>query len=214
MPQALVVAVVTPPPGVPGGVQVDADRLNRIWSELASLHGYRQYALAPDQSGAEFTGASQAEGLVIRPPLIQLRDKISFTAGQSAEKLQDGLKVVMRHLGVNQIFNLGIRHIYHATTPENDGRGFVMHRVLGKVEDEIAGLSVGERLWLGLKLVTGAADRQYTLVVEPLQADERLLYVDLDAQFPGQASPDAVKERAHDAEQYLTTSVRGYLDQA
>jgi hypothetical protein len=212
LPQALVVGVVTPPPGVPGGADVTPDKLNRIWSEIATTHGYRQYALAPDGSGAEFAGASPAEGITIQPPLIQLRDKITFTAAQSADQLETALKVIVRHLGIGQLFNLAVRHVYHAPVADNDARGFVMHRVLGKEEDDLGALQIGENFWGGAKYVSSAPDRQYTLVLEPLQSDERYVYVDLDAQFPGPTTPDAVTDRAKDAEQYLTGAVASYLD--
>jgi hypothetical protein len=52
------------------------------------------------------------------------------------------------------------------------------------------------------------------LAIEPWLADDRYLYLDLDAQFPGIISLEAIKERAKEAEKFLTGPVREYLDRA
>lgn len=213
IPKIFVAGLFTPPPGVPGTQPITADKLNRIWAEVGPAHGYRQFQVLADDAGAIFVGTQAEAGVTIQPPLLQVRDPISMTAAQSAERAETIFKVIARHLGVAQFFNLGIRHVYHASVPDNDATGFVMHRVLAKEEGDLGPLQAGETLWGGVKYVTVAPDRQFTLIIEPLQADTRYLYIDLDAQFPGAVTLDNVSDRAKDAEQYVTQAVNAYLDQ-
>jgi hypothetical protein len=63
-----------------------------------------------------------------------------------------------------------------------------------------------------VKYILRGPDVQYTLLIEPLLADPRNLFIDLDAQFPGSATLDDVTSRAKDAEHYITQVVGAYLD--
>lgn len=198
-------------PVLPPG-EVTADRLNRAWSEIQGLYGYRRLELAPEGNAANFVGASDEEGVTIQPPLIQVRDRIALTPEQSTDKAQSVFRVVTRHLGLSQLFNLGVKHIYHAPIPDKDSRGFVLRNILGKGEQELSDLQSGGTIWAGVKYVVSHTDVQYTLLIEPLQADQAFLFIDLDAQFPGPTTLDAVKDRAREAERYLTQAVAMYLD--
>lgn len=213
IPKMLIVGVFTPPPGVPGTQPITADKLNRIWAEVQPAHGYRQFQTLPDNAGAVFTGAQAEAGVTIQPPLLQVRDPISMTAAQSAERAESILKVIARHLGIAQFFNLGVRHVYHAAVPDNDAKGFVLHRVLAKGEDELGPLQIGGTLWGGVKYVAATPETQFTLVIEPLQADNSFVFIDLDAAFAGPATLDTVAARSKDAEQYLSQAANAYLDQ-
>lgn len=213
LPKALIAGLIVPPPNVPGGTQVTIDRLNHIWAELSATYGYRQMQMAADGSSAHFIGATDADAVVIEPPLLQVRDVINLTPAQSADKVQSVFKVIARHLGVTQFANFAVRHIYHAPAPENDARAFVLTRVLGKTEDDLGELQAGASLWAGVKFVVTQNDgAQYTVIIEPLQRDERFIYIDLDAQFQGPSDLDRVATRASDAETYIKQAVNGYLD--
>lgn len=212
IPKMLIVGLFTPPPGVPGTPPLTADKLNRIWSEVAPTYGYRQLQALPDDAGAVFVGSQADAGVTIQPPLLQVRDPITMTAAQSAERAESVLKIAARHLGATQFFNLGIRHVYNVPIPDNDATGYVMRRILAKSEDDLGELQVGGRLWAGVKYVASTEQVQYTLVIEPLQADNSYLFLDLDAQFPGPTTLDAVTDRASDAEGYITHAVNAYLD--
>jgi hypothetical protein len=129
IPRALVVGVFIPPPGVVPGVKpVTSDVVNRIWSEVTASYPYRHLEIAPDGSAAHFLGASADEQVAIQGPLLQVRDVIALrpdqpaalTPDQSAAKAQTILKVIARHLGVAQFFNMGIKHVYHAPVANND----------------------------------------------------------------------------------------------
>jgi hypothetical protein len=214
IPKVLIVgAIMAPPPGVPGGPEVTMERLNRAWSEIAPKYGYRGLQVAPDGSGAQFIGSSADDAVILNPPLLQVRDIIGLGASHSASKAQDVIKTVGRHLGASQFVNLGVRHVYHAPAPERDARAFVMTRLLGKDVDDLGELAGGGSAWVGLKVVTDVDNqRAFTLIIEPLVRDDSLLFIDLDAQFPGQVDLDTIERRAQDAESYLSSAVNGWLD--
>jgi hypothetical protein len=214
IPKFFVAGLFTPPPDVPGGAQVTIEKINHIWSEITPRYGYRQFQMAPDGASAQFLGASQEEAVVIQPPLLQVRDPIHLAASKSAEKAEDILKVVARHLGVTQFFNLAVRHIAWAPAPDHDARAFLLNRLSGKTEDDLGELVGGGEIWTGQKFVVDQeGSHRYTLILEPLQADASFIFIDLDAQFPGPlTSLDSVADRAEDANTYLTHAVSRYLD--
>jgi hypothetical protein len=213
IPRALVVGVFIPPPGVVPGVKpVTSDVVNRIWSEVTGSYPYRHLEIAPDGSAAHFLGASADEQVAIQGPLLQVRDVIGLDAKHSAEKAETILKVIARQLGVAQFFNMGIKHVYHAPVANNDARAFVLQGILGKTDADLGELQLGGDAIAGVKYVLPGPDRQYTLRIEPLLGDLRNLFIDLDAQFPGDATLDDVTTRAKDAERYMTQAVSAYLD--
>jgi hypothetical protein len=194
---------------------VTPEKLNRIWAEVAPRHGYRQLQLSPDGSAAQFFGATPEDGATVQLPLLQVRESITMGAANAADEAQEILKSIAANLGLSQFFNLGIKHVFHVAVPDNDARGFLMHRLAGKTEEELEGLQRGGSLWSGLKYaVVGADQSQYTLVIEPWVADNRFVFLDLDAQFPGPTTLEMVKDKAREAEQYASGPVKVYLDNA
>jgi hypothetical protein len=213
IPKALIVGVfaaVQPGPAA----AVTEEKLNRIWGEVAPRQRYRQLQLAGDGSGAQFLGATADDGVTIQLPLIQVRETIKTSAAQAAGEIQTTFRIIAKHLGIAQFFNLGVKHVYHAPIPTNDARDFVLQRLLRKSEDEVGMLDRGEGFWAGLKYGAAAPDgSQFVLTLEPWLADDRYVFLDLDAQFPGAVSIDAIKDRAAEAEEYLG-AVKEYLDRA
>ncbi|MDP9224084.1 MAG: hypothetical protein M3P18_09545 [Actinomycetota bacterium] len=214
LPKYSVFGVITPPLGVPGGPKAPTpDVLNRIWSEIGPQYGYRRLELSADGTAAQIVGATDEDGVNIQPPVLQVLGNIRMTAQQSAEQAHAILKVITQHLGLTQFFNLGIKYIFHAPAPGKDGRAFVLHRLLGKDEVGVNGLQRGADLWTGVKYVVSDAEgNAFTLLVEPLIADNTFLFLDLDAQFPGLMTLDDLKERAQDTERYMSQTVSSYLD--
>jgi len=209
-----VAGVFTPPAGVPGGIEVTQAKLNLIWNEVTAMYQFRQLQLSPDRTGAVFQGSSQAESVVIQLPLVQVRDVVTLTMQQSAEKAETIMKIVARQLGVQQVFNLGIRLTYHAPIADNDARGFLMRAILKRDEEQVAELRVAGAVWGGVKLGSGDESQRYETVIEPLHSDPRFVFVETNAQFGGGAALDSVTARAKDVEQYVTHSVNRFLDQA
>jgi hypothetical protein len=213
IPKALVVgffAPVQPGPNPP----VTHEKITRIWAEVAPTSAYRQLQVAPDGSAAQFLGDTPDEGASIQLPLVQVRSRIGLTVDQSIDQTYMVMKAIARHLSLTQVFNIGVKQVFHGLAPDNDARTFVLNRILSKSEDELGELQAGEGLWGGVKFVAPTADgAQYALTIEPLQADNKFIFIDLDVQFPGGPWPiDAVKERAKDAENYMSGAVRNYLD--
>jgi hypothetical protein len=205
IPKALIVGLFAPiAPGV------DSDKINRIWMQLSKRMGYRQL-IQTGEGGAQFvTGGDDA--FLIQPPLLQFRSPATMGFMNAAEDAQICLKVAAEQLGATQFANLGIKHVLHATAPDNDARGYVQRELLGSTPDHLAPLERGGSIWMGVKYgVEGADQSVYTLVIEPLIADPRFVFVDLDAQYPGQADLDRVTDRAGDAERYLMDTVREFL---
>jgi hypothetical protein len=207
IPKALIIGVFA---AVAPGT-ADVDKINRIWMQLSRRMGYRQLVQMSD--GATFVGASGDDAFVIQPPLLQFRSTATMGVANAADDAKACLKAAAEQLGATQFANLGIRHVFHAPAPENEGRAFVQHQLLGKTGDELAPLERGGSVWAGIKYgIEGADASVYTLVIEPFIADPRFLFIDLDAQFPGQVDLDKITDRAADAERYVVDTVNPYLD--
>lgn len=209
IPKALVVGLfAATQPGPP-----DRDRVNRVWAELSGRQEYRQLNFTGD--GAQLLGTTADDALLIQPPLIQVRSTARMGLQNAADEAEVALKTVARHLGLAQFFNLGIKHVYHGPAPDRDARTFVLRRLLAKEDDELGALERGDRFWAGLKYGAAAPDGStYILVIEPLLSDNEFLFLDLDAQFPGPADLDRVRDRAREAAEYADGAVRQYLERA
>jgi hypothetical protein len=208
IPKAFVVGVFAAiGPGV-----VDTDKINRIWMQLSRRMGYRQL-IQTGEGGAQFV-TSGDDAFVIQPPLLQFRSPATLGFANAADDAQTCLKIAAEQLGAAQFANLGIKHVLHATAPENDARSYVQNQLLATTGESIAMLERGGSIWVGVKYGVEAADKSsaFTLVIEPLIADPKFVFIDLDAQYPGLADLDRVTDRAADAERYLTETVRPYLE--
>src|SRR5689334_23052018 len=102
IPKAIVVGLFMPPT-LPGQSGVTADKLNRIWSDVGPSEGYTQFQMSPDQTAANFLGASPEVGLTIQPPLLQVRDLLGspgrpLTPHDAAQQIEDVVKTIARHL--------------------------------------------------------------------------------------------------------------------
>ena len=70
----------------------------------------------------------------------------------------------------------------------------------GISDDDLGKLSLGGEQWVGLKYVTQSVEetQQYTVLIEPLQADPTQLFIDVDAAYPGEARLDEIKSKTED----------------
>jgi hypothetical protein len=209
IPKALVVGVLAAiPPGA-----ADTEKVNRIWMQLSRRMGYRQ--MNQTSEGATFAGAGPDDALVIQPPLLQFRSPAAMGFHNAADDAQVCLKTAADQLGAAQLANLGIRHVAHVPAPNSDARAFVDNQLVKSDADQIAVLERGGSSWSGIKYwAKGADGSTYQLTIEPLVADDKFLFLDLDAQFPGQAELDRVEDRAGEAARYVTENVLPYLESA
>jgi hypothetical protein len=212
IPKAFVAGLFLPPNIGPSGVRVTREQLDQIYAEVGPTWGYRSYELAQDQGSAQMLGASQEDSVVIQPPVVQVRDLIPQTPQHSADKAEQIFRTIAHRLGATECWNLGIRHVYHAPVPDNDGRGFVLHRILSKTDEDFGDIRGSADMWAGVKYAMTYGERSDTLVIEPFVQDMRFLFIDLDSQFPGPVDLDRIKERARDVENYLSGAVRRYLE--
>ena len=215
IPKHLVVGLFTTT-GLPGtGDQLTTERINRAWAELASRYGYTQLQLSPDAAAANFLGATPEDGITIQPPLLQFRSSVRTTVAQAGDNAQDALKTLAYQLGAVNFQQLGVKVTYWAAAPDNDGPGFVLHRLFkrSEEEDELAGLKGGGTLMAGAKfIITDPSAGRYTVLVEPLLRDTKYVFLDVDAQSPGPADLDKIGARVKDVDQFLTRTLDRFLD--
>ena len=191
------VFAVVPPSNSPATVET----LNRIWAEVGPRHEYRQLHLAPDGSAAQFFGATPEDGATIQLPLLQVRSSIHREAAGAASDAQLVLKTMAQHLGVAQFFNLGVKYVFHVPAPGNDARAFIMRRLTSHSVDDLAVLERGGSLWTGVKY--GITD-----------ADNRLLYVDIDVEYPRAISLDEIPGLGAEVVHFAMGAVKEYLEKA
>lgn len=207
IPKALIVGVFAAI--APGAA--DADRVNSIWMQLSRRMEYRQL-IQGGEGGAQFL-TSADDAFLIQPPLLQFRHPATMGFANAADDAQVCLAVAAEQLGATQFANLGIKFVAHAPAPDNDAMAFVQQQLLGKTAEDLAMLERGGPIWAGIKYgISGSDNTTYTLVIEPLIADPKFLFIDLDAQHRDQADLDRVTDRAADAQRYLMETVREYLE--
>lgn len=208
VPKVSVVGVLAPP----GQESVSIDKLNYVWSDLAGQQRFTSYNLSPDQTQAVLSGPSDA--LRIGLPLIQVEQTMRFPVGEHASVAEETLKTVSTRLGIQQFFNLGVKFVYNAQVLNNDARAFILRNLLQAGEsDGLDRLKVGGGIWGGVKYVADAADREISVSIEPLHADDmKSLFVDVNAQFLGEIPLDEVKSRVGEINDYANNSVLQYLN--
>jgi hypothetical protein len=217
IPKMLVAGVFSPTilPGTQN--QITPEKINRAWVDLAGRHRYTQLQLSPDGAAANFLGATPQDGITIQPPILQFRSSVRTTVEQAGEDAQDAITAIARHLGAADIQQLGVKVVYWASLPDNDAPGFVLHRVFGRSEEDLAPLGSGGTLLTGAKFIIQhtpavVGGYSYTLLVEPLLQDPKMLYLDLDAQFPGPADLGNVSGKVREVDQFLKRTVKEFLE--
>lgn len=215
IPKTIIAGVYAAVAPTAAGPIVTEEKISRIWAEVAPRREYRQLQISPDGSSAQFVGKTGDDGATIQLPLIQARSSIGLSYDEAADGVQATLRSIANQLGLSQFFSLGIKHVYHAPVPDRDARDFVLRHLLRR---DVAGfdrLQRGGPFWIGLKMGLAAPDGSiYLLTLEPWLADNRAVFVDLDAQYPGVATLEAVRDRARDAHEFARTALKEYLDGA
>jgi hypothetical protein len=209
IPKGLVIGVLAAVPQNAAGV----DAINRIWMQLSRRMGYRQL-IQGGEGGAQFV-TSGDDAFIIQPPLLQFRSSVPMGFANAADDAEACLKTAAEHLGATQFANLGLKHVAHATAPDNDAFGYVQRHLLPGAEEGIATLVRGGSGWIGVKYGIRASDGTLsTLVIEPLMADPKYLFIDLDTEHGGDVDLDRIPARAADAARYLHETVLPYLESA
>jgi hypothetical protein len=196
------------------GSTVTQETINRIWSDVVKDYTYRSLQLNPTGSGGAFLGTGPDDAVIINPPLVQVRDLVDLkgVAG-SAEKVESIFKSIAHHISGAVPISLGVKLVYHAPAPGRDAAGFLLAQLLS--EHEGLRQLAGAMEYRGtVKYVFQGEKHTFALTLEPLLADSAFIYVDLDAQYPGPVDLNRVKDQVTEAETFITSQVRSFLERA
>lgn len=193
------------------GAPVTRDSINRIWSDVVKDYPYQSLQFEPAGAGAAFVGTGPDEAVVIQPPLVQVRDPISLSVRQSAEKAAFVFGSVVHHIGGAPPSNLGVKLIYHAPAPNRGSVEFLLSEMVGG-HDDVQHLAGTMEYQASVKYVLKSAEVSYTLWLEPLYSNLEFIFIDLDAQFPGVADVTQVAERVTAVATFMSTRVKTFLD--
>jgi len=212
VPQLLFAGALLSPPPTLESDQATRERMNLIWQDVVSRYPYQ--VLQVTAFGAQFIGAKLDDSVAIELPVVQVRSPVSGDLEGVARKAQDIFDIVGAHFGDARLINPGLRLISHVPAGPRGARQFLLHQVLSKTEDELAGLASSERFSAGLKLYVQTPDDGFRqLQLEPLLADDEYLFVDLDLQLPGEAKASWVTFQSEESMNFLRKSVIPYLDE-
>jgi hypothetical protein len=197
----------------PGATPVTRDVINRIWSDVVKEYPYQSLQLDPSGGGgAAFVGATPDEAVIIQPPLVQVRELVGIGGvPDTARKIAFVLQAAVHHLSGTLPVNLGVKLIYRAPAPGGNAIEFLRSEFV-KGDDDMRSLAGGMEYEASVKLIMKSADVTYTLLIEPLHADLAYLYLDLDTQYQGVVDITRIAERIGQAESFLSTQVRTFLD--
>ena len=106
--------------------------------------------------------------------------------------------------------------MYHAAVPGASAQAFVLRRLLRHDQTSFdALLPAGQDPWIGLKIKMGLPmNAAGTLTIEPLIADPRNLYVDLDAQYAEVVDVASFGERITSVDTFVQRNVKQYVERS
>lgn len=197
----------------PAGSIPSRDVINRIWADVVKVYPYQALQMEPSGKGGAFVGSSPEDVVVIQPPLIQVRALVDEDPKGMAgvgERVAYVFRTIAHHLGGPPPQNLGVKVVYLATAPGHDAPAFVRAELV-KGDEDIRSLAGGLEASVSVKIMMHSPEVAYTLVIEPRLGDPTLLYLDLDAQFPGLIDIEKVDDRVHQADQFMTYQVKNFL---
>jgi hypothetical protein len=218
LPQAAIAGVLQPPvmqasgvgsvPIAPTGITLD--QVNRIWTAVTKDYPYLGLNVQPG-GGAVFLGPMTDQQVVLQPPLFQVRELIEMDVASTARKIASIFDVIGRHLGPLPFVNLGVKLVYHAPAPGSSAVDFIRAQMVRGDEDMIDAVGP-DSFDVSVKFTIQRADVVQTVSIEPLRADTSMLFIDLDAQYPGVADLTRVAEQIQKAHTFVTGPVDTYLD--
>lgn len=197
----------------PGAEPVTRDVINRIWSDVVKEYPYQSLQFDPaGGGGAAFVGSTPDEAVILQPPLVQVRE-LAGAGGvpESARKIAFVLQAVVHHLSGTLPVNLGVKLVYRVPSPGGSSIDFLLSEFV-KGENDMRSLAGAMEFEASIKLVLKGTDVVHTVLIEPLHADLSYLYLDLDTQFQGVVDVARVAERIGQAEAFLSTQVRTFLE--
>lgn len=215
LPRNLVVGAVAPTLNQPfsGAPKIGARQLTSLYTALAEQYSYRALQMTDKADGCQIAGATQGDFVSVQPPIIQFAENLESVL--SLDAVGDKAMVVMKTITDTlrqPLFNLGIRLIYFVPAPDSDPAAFVRTRLAADLATRAAGLGPNP-LWMGVKLlIQNPTPPTYTVTIEPSVQDQKMIYVDVDAQFQTAVDPLLLKTQILSVEQYCMGPVRELLE--
>ena len=181
----LTVGVVPQPTQVPPK-PFELDDLQKIFFEASRDFPYAQFQVLPGDQGAAFMN-TPLDRVLLQPQLLQVQTQIGTageaTAERAREKVVTVLEKATERLGIRQSLACGIKVIANVPAPDGGARNFVANRLFSqadRIDDTLGHGYFGG----GIKIFRLGEDNQKieVLLIEPLVADDTLIYVDYDVQ--------------------------------
>ena len=208
--RALVVGGYLPPMAT-GSFQIASrDRITAIWNELAPAQSFGRLQLDRGANGVEFFGETPDDGLVIRPPLVQSRRRISADDGnESAGLAAAALGAVARHLGTDRILDLAVRTVCHL---EGATPGFITTDLLRLGDQEFTQLAPAQEVATGVQYLISRERGNFDLRVEPIEIEgAETVLVTVEGRFEGPTTTRTLGEVIAEAQAYVREAVEPFL---
>ena len=176
----LVVALAPLPRKLPPE-PLNADDLQRVFADVRPDTNYQQFQFLPGGTGATMFSAGD-DRLIVQPQLVQLTRRIESTAERTRETSVAVLRSVEKRLMFQNYTQCGIKVVAHVPPPAMaDAKAFVADRLIHEGSEAVQEL--GPMFFAGgIKFRSAQGSTLQELNVEPLMADNTLLYVDYDVQ--------------------------------
>ncbi len=162
------------------------DDLQRLFGELNADANYQQFQFLPGGIGAQMFSAPD-DMLVVQPGLLQLRRKIDSTSERVREVVIAILRAAEKRLQLGSYVQCGIKVVAYVPPPGmEDAKVFVSDQLMreGQTATQVLGPTF---FGGGVKFTSGEQGCVEQLLIEPLLADNKLLFVAYDVQRGGAA---------------------------
>ncbi len=195
------------------GTGITRQMINNIWSDVVKEYpSYQSLQIDPSGNGGLFIGAGPEDVAIIQPPLVQVRDTVEGGVRPAGNKVAKVFQSAAHYLPAAAPTNLGVKLVYWAPAPGHDAKSFILSELLGSSADDVQRLAGAMDYAGSAKLTLTSESVVYTLSIEPFNADNSYLFLDLDVQFPGIVDLNTIQDRLASVESFMASQVRDFLD--
>lgn len=159
--------------------------LQRVFADVGRDYPYQQFSFLPSDAGAQLANSPE-DAVMIQPGLLQVRTPV-MTAEHARQKADAILEAVARRLELREFLGCGIKVVANVAAPGGapDAKSFVTLQLMkpGEQAEELGPGFFGG----GIKYrrIDGQERMEEVLLIEPLVADNSLLFIDYDVQRGG-----------------------------
>ncbi|MGB9113350.1 MAG: hypothetical protein WCF24_11575 [Acidimicrobiales bacterium] len=204
----------TAAPQMPGGGTIGRDVINSIWADVVKQYPtYQSLQFDPSGRGGAFVGEAGPDDLVlIQPPLMQVRTPVTeLGVSHTADKVAFVFKTALFYFSGPPAVNLGVKLVCYAPSPAGDAIAFIRSEII-KGEEDYQILAGQMPYRANLNVDMQGEGQTYVLNVQPLHADNKMLYLDIDIQTPGLVDEQSIAAKILYAHEFMTTHVGNFLD--